>query len=97
MTVPKRVVGQYETAGAHHAQCHLVGFQIGTLVAVDERHVELYSQFGSLRDGIADDEVDALAIGSVFQPLSRKILHFIVDFESPHPAVILQSLGHADG
>ena len=37
MAVPKRVVGQDESPGAQHAECHFIGFEIGALVAVDER------------------------------------------------------------
>ena len=58
MSVPERVVGDDESAWTKDAEHHLVAVGIGALVAVDERHVELYAELGCLREGVADDELN---------------------------------------
>ena len=52
VAVPKGVVGKDETTGAQNAEHCFVGLLIGTLVAVDESHVELDAQFGGLEWGL---------------------------------------------
>lgn len=95
VTVPKRVVGKEKTTFFHDWQYRLVGLDIVAFVAVDEGQVEVEIEFGSLGDGIANHKRDSVAIRRIFEPFSRKILHFIVDFVGPEVSTVGQSLGHA--
>ena len=97
MTVPQRVVGKDESAGSHHAQRHFVGVEVGSLVSVDESHVECDAELRCFGDGIADDELYLVCHGRPFNPRPREVLLFVVDFKRIYLTAMLQSLGQADG
>ena len=96
MTIPQGVVDGHETAQAQHAHRHLIGFDIGALVAVDEGKIESYSQPRCQHVGIANGEDNLLCPRRLCYPWAGEILHFIVHFERVEAPVGGQSGGHAE-
>ena len=97
MTVPERVVGDDESPRPQDAHHHLVALDIRALVAIDERHVELYSEFRGLRQRVADDELDTVGHLRALDPGPREVLHLVVDLERVEPSALRQTLRHRDG
>ena len=95
VTVPERIVGEEKTTVFQQGKHRLVGLDIVAFVAVDEGQIEVEIEFRCLGDGIANQKSDSVAISRIFEPFSRKILHFIVDFVGPEVSTVGQSLGHA--
>ena len=96
VSVPQRVVCQDESAWTQYLEHHLVGLYIGALVAIDEGHIKLQSQFWCLLDGIADDELYLIGHGRALYPRTCEVLLLIVDLEGIDLVAFLQSLGHAE-
>ena len=97
MAVPQGIVRQDETALAQHAQRHLVGLHVVSLVAVNECHVENDAQLGGFLYGIAYAEVYLVGHVAALYPRTGKVFHLVVYLESVELAVFGQSLGQANG
>ena len=97
MAVPQGIVGNDEAAWTQNADHHVVTLHIGTLVAIDEGHVELYAETRCFCHGVADDEGHLVGYGRLLYPRPRKVLHLVVDLERIEMSVVRQSLSHRDG
>ena len=97
MSVPQGVVGNDESLGASHGERHLVYWNVCALVAVDESHVERYSQSWCLGESVANGQLYLVGNLRPFYPFACEVLQFVVYLEGMHHAALLQSFCHADG
>ena len=97
MTIPQRVVGHDKTTLSEHRESHLVGFNIRSLVAINENEVEGDAQTWSLGDGIANDKVYFVGHGAARYPRTSEIFLLVVNLEGVQKSVVWQSLGQANG
>ena len=95
--VPQGIVGKDVSAGPDDGQNLFIDFCVGTLVAVDESHIEHNPEFWGFFGGITDAEVDPAGHRRPLDPRSCEVLHLIVDFIGIEFPVLFQSFGHADG
>ena len=95
--VPQRIVCQNISARIQNLHHHLVGFDIGALVAIHESQVKHHPQFGCFNVGIADAEINLVGNIRTFNPRAGEIFHLVIDFESIELASFLQSLSQTDG
>ena len=95
MAVPKRVVGEDETAGAQQVESHLVSVDVSALVAVYERHVELHAEFRGFRQCVADDEAYAVGHGRAFNPRPGEVLQLVVYLVGVHHSATFKALSQA--
>ena len=88
VAVPEGVVGEDESSWTQNGEHHLVAVAIGSLVTIDEGHVEGDAELRGLREGVADDEADLRGLGRPFYPGTGEILHLVVDLEGVEVSVV---------
>ena len=95
MTIPQGVVCEDESAWLENVEHHLIGLSVGTLVTIDERHVEGDAQTGRLSDSVTNEKGNLIGDRRLFYPWTGEILLFIVNFKSIEVSSFIQTLGHA--
>ena len=81
VTIPQGVVGKDKGTWSHKGQEGFVGLDIGALVAIQECHIKLHSEFPCLLLGISYDKLHMVCPGRFLYPLAGEGLLLIVDFE----------------
>lgn len=95
--IPQGIVGKDITAGIQDAHYHLIGLDVGALVAIYKSHVEHNSQFGCFHVGITYAEIYLVGYTGSLYPWSGEIFHLVIDFKGIEFAAFLQTLGQTDG
>ena len=96
MAVPKRVVGQQESAFAEQREHRLVSLHIRPLVAIYESHIELDAQLWRQFVGVADAKINSIGHRRLLNPRPSEILHLVVHLERVDATALLQPLSHTD-
>ena len=97
VAVPKRIVGEDESARSEYAHHHLVAVAVGTLVAIHKRHIEGDAEFWGLLKCIADDKLNLVGHLRALYPRACEVFHLIVDLEGIELSVVRKTLCHRDG
>ena len=88
MAVPQRVVSHDKTALPKHREGHFVGFDIRSLVAINENKVEGDAQAWGFGDGVADGEAYFVGHGTTLYPRAGEVFLLVVNLEGVQNTVI---------
>jgi len=97
MAIPERIVGKDEASWAEDRQHHLITVAVGTLVAIDEGHIELNAELWRFDEGIANDELYLVGHWGTLDPRPCEVLHLVVDLEGVKSSALVKTLCHGDG